>query len=198
MDFSPLLLLGRALRAAHLGTTDMRGFRTPDIVARLDRTVLAEHVQAPVETRPEELLELLGVEAAAVVALMAWDRDGRPWLTCTLRSDAARDLAHHVLDALTDEQAAALHLNDALDALAPVGDLDQAPITAAASGPGVVTLDVPPQSLSFYPFIVAATKPDSFRAAPHPQGMYVELTVRQADRLTETLLSAAAPSGGAA
>ncbi|WP_436740204.1 hypothetical protein [Streptomyces sp. BBFR102] len=122
MDHPPLFLLGRALRAARLGNSDMRGFGTPNVVARFDRTVLAEHVQAPVETPPEELMRLLGVELAAVVALMAWDRNGRPWLTCTLRRDAARDLAHRVLAALTDEQAAALRLNDALDALSPVGD----------------------------------------------------------------------------
>ena len=195
MDHPPLFLLGRALRAARLGNSDMRGFGTPNVVARFDRTRLAEYVEATVESSPEELLRLLSVEPAAVVALMAWDRDGRPWLTCTLRSDAARDLAHRVLDALTDAQAAALRLNDAIDALSPVGGPEQAPISAASYGPGVVTVDIPPEFMRFLPHIVAATEPDRVEITPHPLGgLHVELTVDQADRLTTTLLSAAAPS----
>ncbi|MEU6363218.1 MULTISPECIES: hypothetical protein [Streptomyces] len=152
MDFPPLFLLGRALRAAHLGNSDMRSFGTATVVARVDRTALAAYVRAPVETSPEVLLELLGVEPVAVVRVMAWDRGGVPWLTCTLRSDASH-------------------------------------------GPDIVTVDIPPGCMHLLPHIVAATEPDRVEISRHPLGgLHVELTVDQADRLTTTLLSAAAPS----
>ncbi|MGW8387126.1 hypothetical protein ACWGMW_16375 [Streptomyces albidoflavus] len=193
MDFPPLFLLDRALGAARLGNGDLKGFGSAHVVVRLDRTKLATYVQAPVETPPEDLVRLLGVASDAVVALMAWDRDGRPWLTCTLRSDAARALADRLLSALTAEQAAALRLNDAVDALSL--SLEQAAIHAAAYDPGVVTVDIPPESMHFYPHIVAATKPGPVMTAQHPlQGIYVELTITQADQLTATFLAAAAPS----
>ncbi|MGW9643048.1 hypothetical protein ACWHAU_28480 [Streptomyces albidoflavus] len=196
MDYPSLFLLGRALRTARLGNSDMRSFGAAHVVARFNRTRLAEYVEAPVESSPEALMRLLGVEPAAVMALISWDRDDRPWLTCTLRSDAARALAHRVLDALTDAQAAALRLNDAIDALSPVGGPEQPPISATSYNPGVVTVDIPPESMHYFPHIVAATKPDRFETSPHPlQGILAELTVRQADQLTATLLAAAAPSG---
>lgn len=195
MDFPPLFLLGRALRAARLGNGDMRSFGTATVVARFDRTALAAYVRAPVETSPEVLLELLGVEPVAVVRVMAWDRGGVPWLTCTLRSDAARALARRVLAALTDAQAAALRLRDALDALAPVGGAEEADVSAASHGPDIVTVDIPPGCMHLLPHIVAATEPDRVEISRHPLGgLHVELTVDQADRLTTTLLSAAAPS----
>ncbi|GAA2555083.1 hypothetical protein ABWI13_28605 [Streptomyces koyangensis] len=195
MDFPPLFLLGRALSAAHLGNSDMRSFGTAQVVARFDRTALAAYVRAPVETSPEVLLELLGVEPVAVVRVMAWDRGGVPWVGCALRSDAAEVLARRVLGALTDEQAAALRLGDAIDALAPVGGPEEADVSAASYGPGAVTVDIPPGCMHFLPHIVAATGPDRVEISRHPRGgLHVELTVDQADRLTTTLLSAAAPS----
>ncbi|MGX1727946.1 hypothetical protein ACWIGE_14895 [Streptomyces diastaticus] len=195
MDHPPLFLLGRALRAARLGNSDMRGFGTPNVVARLDRTALAAYVRASVETSPEVLLERLGVEPVAVVRVMAWDRGGVPWVTCALRSDAARALARRVLAALTDAQAAALRLGDALDALAPVGGPEEGDVSATSYRPGAVTVDIPPGSMHFLPRIVTATEPDRVEISRHPfGGLHVELTVDQADRLTTALLSAAAPS----
>ncbi|MEV7841492.1 hypothetical protein [Streptomyces albidoflavus] len=173
----------------------MRSFGTATVVARVDRTALAGYVGASVETSPEVLLELLGVEPVAVVRVMAWDRGGVPWLTCTLRSDAARALARRVLAALTDAQAAALRLGDAFDALAPVGGPEEADVSVTSYGPGAVTVDIPPGCMHFLPHIVAATEPDRVEISRHPLGGFrVELTVGQADRLTTTLLSAAAPS----